>query len=68
MGQLSRAQIVPAAYIGPKDIGGVLKRQKGYLIYGKPFTVEGGKEARDEATNFLEAEFQRLLAELENKK
>ena len=36
--------------------------------YGKPFTVESGKEARDEATNFLEAEFQRLLAELENKK
>ena len=66
--QLSKAQIVPAAYIGPKNIGGVLKRQKGYLIYGKPFTVEGGKEARDEATDFLEAEFQRLLAELEKKK
>lgn len=66
--QLSKAQIVPAAYIGPKDIGGVLKRQKGCLIYGKPFTVESGKEARDEATHFLEAEFQRLLAELEKKK
>ena len=66
--QLSKAQIVPAAYIGPKNIGGVLKRQKGYLIYGKPFTVEGGKEARDEATHFLEAEFERLLAELEKKK
>ena len=47
---------------------GVLKRQKGYLIYGKPFTVDGGKEARDEATHFLEEEFQRLLAELEQKK
>ena len=66
--QLSKAQIVPAAYVGPKDVGGVLKRQKGYLIYGKPFTVEGGKEARDEATQRLEQEFARLLAELENKK
>ncbi|KGR86140.1 lysophospholipid acyltransferase family protein [Lysinibacillus odysseyi] len=66
--QLSKAPIVPAAYIGPKDIGGVLKRQKGYLIYGKPFTVENGKEARDEATQFLEHEFTRLLAELENNK
>lgn len=66
--QLSKAPIVPAAYIGPKDIGGVLKRQKGYLIYGKPFTVEGGKDARDEATQILEQEFTRLLAELENKK
>ncbi len=66
--QLSKAQIVPAAYVGPKDVGGVLKRQKGYLIYGKPFTVESGKEARDEATHLLEQEFTRLLAELENKK
>ncbi|MGM9951733.1 MAG: lysophospholipid acyltransferase family protein [Lysinibacillus sp.] len=66
--QLSKAQIVPAAYVGPKDVGGVLKRQKGYLIYGKPFTVESGKEARDEATHLLEQEFARLLAELENKK
>lgn len=62
--QLSKAPIVPAAYVGPKDIGGVLKRQKGYLIYGKPFTVESGKEARDEATQFLEQEFTRLLNEL----
>ncbi|WP_413363954.1 lysophospholipid acyltransferase family protein [Lysinibacillus sp. 3P01SB] len=66
--QLSKAPIVPAAYVGPKDIGGVLKRQKGYLVYGKPFTVEGGKEARDEASQILEQEFTRLLAELENKK
>lgn len=66
--QLSKAQIVPAAYIGPRNIGGVLKRQKGYLIYGKPFTVEGGKEAREEAMHLLEQEFSRLLAELENKK
>ncbi|MFF5996186.1 lysophospholipid acyltransferase family protein [Lysinibacillus sp. KU-BSD001] len=66
--QLSKSQIVPAAYIGPKDIGGVLKRKKGYLIYGKPFTVGGGKEARDEATHLLEQELQRLLVELEQKK
>ena len=66
--QLSKSVIVPAAYIGPKDVKGVLKRQKGYLIYGKPFEVGAGKEARDEATQFLEAELNRLLAELETKK
>jgi len=62
--QLSKAQIVPAAYVGPKDVGGVVKRQKGYLIYGKPFAVGSGKEARDEATQFLESEFIRLTDEL----
>lgn len=66
--QLAKTKIVPAAYIGPKNIGGVLKRQKGYLIYGEPFTVEAGKEARDEATHRLEAEFTRLLSQLETKK
>lgn len=66
--QLSKSVIVPAAYIGPKDVKGVLKRQKGYLIYGKPFEVGAGKEARDEATQFLEAELNRLLTELETKK
>ena len=66
--QLSKSVIVPAAYIGPKDVKGVLERQKGYLIYGKPFEVGAGKEARDEATQFLEAELNRLLAELETKK
>lgn len=65
--QLSKSVIVPAAYIGPKDVKGVFKRQKGYLIYGKPFTVESGKEAREEATHYLEAEFDRLLTELKNK-
>lgn len=66
--QLSKAPIVPAAYIGPKNISGVFKRQKGYLIYGEPFTVASGKEARDEATERLEAEFTRLLSQLEVKK
>ncbi len=66
--QLSKSPIVPAAYIGPKDIGGVLKRQKGYLIYGEPFNVGSGKEARDEAAEHLEAEFTRLLSQLEVKK
>lgn len=65
--QLAKTQIVPAAYIGPRNVGEVLKRQKGYLIYGKPFTVESGKEARDEATKFLEQEFQRLTEELQAK-
>lgn len=66
--QLAKAQIVPAAYIGPRNIGEVLKRKKGYLIYGKPFTVESGKEGREEATQFLEAELSRLIEELESKK
>lgn len=65
--QLSKAQIVPAAYIGPRNAGEVFKRQKGYLIYGKPFTVDGGKEARDEATQFLEQELLRLTEELKLK-
>ena len=56
--QLSKAQIVPAAYIGPKNAKGVFKRQKGY------FTVEGGKEGRDESIQFLEAELTRLTNQL----
>lgn len=62
--QLSRAEILPAAYIGPKNVKGVFKRQKGYLIYGKPFTVASGKEGRDQAVQFLEDELNRLTAHL----
>ena len=65
--QLTKAQIVPAAYIGPKNIGEVFKRQKGYLIYGKPFTVPSGKEAREEYTHFLEQELIKLTEELKTK-
>ena len=62
--QLSKAQIVPAAYIGPKDANGVFKRNKGYLIYGKPFTVESGKEGSDASVHFLEEELTRLTQQL----
>lgn len=62
--QLSKGQIVPAAYIGPKNIKGVFKRGKGYLIYGKPFIVESGKEAREESMKHLEDELQRLTNHL----
>lgn len=65
--QLSKSQIVPAAYIGPKDAKSVFKRQKGYLIYGKPFTVESGKEGRDASVQFLEEELVRLTNELKAK-
>ena len=65
--QLSKAQILPAAYIGPKDVKGVFKRQKGYLIYGKPFTVESGKEGREASVQFLEQELLRLTNELKAK-
>ncbi|MER2191901.1 MAG: lysophospholipid acyltransferase family protein [Solibacillus sp.] len=65
--QLSKAQIVPAAYIGPKDVKGVFKREKAKLVYGKPFNVESGKEAREAAMHYLEAELDRLLEELQAK-
>lgn len=65
--QLSKAKIVPAAYVGPRNVGEVLKRGKGYLIYGEPFAVGSGKEARDEATQFLEQELVRLTEELKEK-
>ena len=62
--QLAKAEILPAAYIGPKNVKGVFKRQKGYLIYGKPFTVGAGKEGRDQSVQFLEDELNRLTAHL----
>lgn len=62
--QLAKSQIVPAAYIGPKNAKGVFKRQKGFLIYGKPFTVEGGKEGREASVHFLEEELTRLTKQL----
>lgn len=65
--QLTKAQIVPAAYVGPRNLKEVLKRKKGYLIYGKPFTVESGKEAREEATKFLEQELNRLTEQIKSK-
>lgn len=65
--QLSKAKIVPAAYVGPRNVKEVLKRNRGYLIYGEPFTVSGGKEARDDSTHFLEHELIRLTEELKHK-
>lgn len=63
--QLSKSQIVPAAYVGARTIGDVFKRNKGYLIYGEPFYVTGkGKEGREEFTQHLEAELLRLTEEL----
>jgi 1-acyl-sn-glycerol-3-phosphate acyltransferase len=62
--QLSKAQIVPAAYIGPKNAKGVFKREKGYLIYGTPFEVEAGKEGREASVHHLEEELTRLTKQL----
>lgn len=62
--QLAKTEILPAAYIGPKNAKGVFKRQKGYLIYGKPFTVWAGKEGREQSVQFLEDELNRLTAHL----
>lgn len=66
--QLSKAQIVPAAYVGARNIGDVFKRGKGYLIYGVPFYVTGkGKDGRDEFTHRLERELLSLTEELEQR-
>lgn len=63
--QLSKSQIVPAAYVGARTAGDVFKRGKGYLIFGEPFYVTGkGKEGREEFTQHLEAELLRLTEEL----
>lgn len=65
--QLAQSKVLPAAYIGPKNMTGIFKREKAYLIYGEPFTVGPSKEEREEAAKFLEAELQRLTAELKEK-
>ncbi len=66
--QLAKAQIVPAAYVGARNAGDVMKRGKGYLIYGKPFYVTGkGKEGREQFTQHLERELVALTEELENR-
>lgn len=62
--QLAKTEILPAAYIGPKNAKGVFKRQKGYLIYGKPFTVGAGREGREQSVQFLEDELNRLTEHL----
>lgn len=66
--QLAKAQIVPAAYVGARNVGDVMKRGKGYLIYGEPFYVTGkGKEGREQFTQHLERELVALTEELENR-
>lgn len=63
--QLTKAPILPAAYIGARNVGDVLKRQKGYLIFGEPFYVTGrGKEGRDEFTHILEEKLDALTEEV----
>jgi 1-acyl-sn-glycerol-3-phosphate acyltransferase len=65
--QLSKAQIVPAAYVGPVNMKGVFKREKAYLVYGQPFEVGSTKEDREEAAKYLEVELTRLTAEVKAK-
>ncbi len=63
--QLSKTQIVPAAYVGARNAGDVFKRCKGYLIYGEPFYVTGkGKDGREEFMHHLEHELIALTEEL----
>lgn len=66
--QLAKAQIVPAAYVGARNAGDVMKRGKGYLIYGEPFYVTGkGKEGREQFTQHLENELVALTEELQKR-
>ena len=66
--QLAKAQIVPAAYVGARNVGEVMKRGKGYLIYGEPFYVTGkGKEGREQFTQHLEHELVALTEELQKR-
>lgn len=66
--QLAKAQIVPAAYVGARNAGDVLKRGKGYLIYGEPFYVTGkGKEGREQFTQHLEHQLSALTEELQQR-
>lgn len=66
--QLAKAQIVPAAYVGARNVGDVMKRGKGYLIYGEPFYVTGkGKGGREQFTQHLEHELVALTEELQKR-
>lgn len=66
--QLAKAQIVPAAYIGPNSLGDLFSSQKGHLIFGEPFYVTGkGKEGREEFTHHLENEMASLADELQKR-
>ncbi len=66
--QLSKAPIIPAAYIGPNKPKEVFARKKGYLIYGEPFYVTArGKDGREEFTHYLEKQLVTLKEQLEEK-
>jgi 1-acyl-sn-glycerol-3-phosphate acyltransferase len=66
--QLSKAPIVPAAYIGPNTPREVFAREKGYLIYGEPIYITAkGKAGREEFTHLLEEQLATLQKKLEEK-
>jgi len=66
--QLSKAPIIPAAYIGPNTPNEVFARKKGYLIYGEPLYVTAkGKDGREEFTQYLEKQLVTLKEQLEEK-
>ncbi|GEK29940.1 1-acyl-sn-glycerol-3-phosphate acyltransferase [Kurthia zopfii] len=70
--QLSKAPIIPAAYIGPNTPKDVFARTKGAIIFGDPIYVDAkGKEGREEYTQLLEQRMieleQQLQQEMNNK-
>lgn len=66
--QLTKVPILPAAYIGPKNIKDLFTKEKGYLIYGEPFYVTAkGKEGREEFTQRLEHELEKLTEEVKRR-
>lgn len=65
--QLSKAPIIPAAYIGPNTPKEVFSKKKGYIIYGEPIYVNAkGKEGREAYTQLLEQQLGELLTQLQD--
>lgn len=67
--QLSKAPIIPAAYIGPNTPKEVFSKKKGYIIYGEPIYVNAKgkeKEGREAYTQLLEQQLGELLTQLQD--
>ncbi|HEY4531799.1 MAG TPA: 1-acylglycerol-3-phosphate O-acyltransferase [Kurthia sp.] len=64
--QLSKAPIIPAAYIGPNTPKDVFARKKGAILFGDPIYVDAkGKEGREEYTRLLEQRLVELEQQLQ---
>lgn len=59
--------IVPAVYIGPHDMKGVLKRQKKQIIFGEPFYVPKTTKSKDDTIQKSTDQLLYVLNDLEKK-